>query len=93
MYFHLLFYVYARVDPWKQISVPVITHSCFTTWFCTRSTDGNVPLGTVDGEDEEFDEEEILGGDDMDAVDLGKLTPQEEAAALGVNISVRDVSR
>ncbi|XP_037799347.1 SAP domain-containing ribonucleoprotein-like isoform X3 [Penaeus monodon] len=54
--------------------------------------DGNVPLGTVDGEDEEFDEEEILGGDDMDAVDIGKLTPQEEAAALGVNISVRDVS-
>ncbi|XP_047484261.1 SAP domain-containing ribonucleoprotein-like isoform X1 [Penaeus chinensis] len=53
--------------------------------------DGNVPLGTVDGEDEEFDEEEILGGDDdMDAVDIGKLTPQEEAAALGVNISVRD---
>lgn len=29
----------------------------------------------------------------MDAVDIGKLTPQEEAAALGVNISVRDVSR
>ncbi|XP_069969502.1 SAP domain-containing ribonucleoprotein isoform X7 [Penaeus vannamei] len=54
--------------------------------------DGNVPLGTVDGEDEEFDEEEILGGDDMDTVDIGKLTPQEEAAALGVNISVRDVS-
>ncbi|XP_069969498.1 SAP domain-containing ribonucleoprotein isoform X3 [Penaeus vannamei] len=52
--------------------------------------DGNVPLGTVDGEDEEFDEEEILGGDDMDTVDIGKLTPQEEAAALGVNISVRD---
>lgn len=70
---------------------PFLLYTC--NLVCTRSTDGNVPLGTVDGEDEEFDEEEILGGDDMDAVDLGKLTPQEEAAALGVNISVRDVSR
>ncbi|XP_076069080.1 uncharacterized protein LOC143041156 isoform X3 [Oratosquilla oratoria] len=36
----------------------------------------------AEGEEEDFDEEEILAGEvDMDA-DLGKLTPQEEEAAL-----------
>nr|XP_045620644.1 SAP domain-containing ribonucleoprotein-like isoform X2 [Procambarus clarkii] len=51
---------------------------------------GNVELGQVEGDDEDFDEEEILGGEDMDAAELGKLTPQEEEAALGGNIRVRD---
>ncbi|XP_071542580.1 SAP domain-containing ribonucleoprotein isoform X1 [Panulirus ornatus] len=55
-------------------------------------SDGNVPLGTVEGDDEDFDEEEILGGDDMDAAELGKLTPQEEEAALVGTIRVRDES-
>ncbi|KAG7155452.1 SAP domain-containing ribonucleoprotein-like [Homarus americanus] len=43
----------------------------------------NVPISNVEGDDEDFDEEEILGGDDMDSTELVKLTPQEEEAALG----------
>ncbi|KAB7493829.1 Uncharacterized protein Anas_11594 [Armadillidium nasatum] len=43
--------------------------------------------GAVD--DEEFDEEEILGGDD---VDIGKITQEEEAAALAGNLKVKDDS-
>ncbi|XP_053655896.2 SAP domain-containing ribonucleoprotein [Cherax quadricarinatus] len=50
----------------------------------------SVPVGNAEGDDEDFDEEEILGGEDMDAAELGKLTPQEEEAALGGNIRVRD---
>ncbi|KAL7641035.1 UNVERIFIED_CONTAM: hypothetical protein RMT77_008172 [Armadillidium vulgare] len=43
--------------------------------------------GAVD--DEEFDEEEILGGDDLD---IGKITQEEEAAALAGNLKVKDDS-
>ncbi|XP_042205745.1 SAP domain-containing ribonucleoprotein-like isoform X1 [Homarus americanus] len=50
----------------------------------------NVPISNVEGDDEDFDEEEILGGDDMDSTELVKLTPQEEEAALGGAIRVRD---
>lgn len=52
---------------------------------------GDVALEAVEGEEDDFDEEEILGAEDMDSADLGKLTPQEEEAALTGNIKVKDV--
>lgn len=51
--------------------------------------DENPTLDSSGGvDDEEFDEEEILGGEDVDI----KITQEEEAAALAGNIRVKTVS-
>lgn len=52
------------------------------------AAEGHAPLASVEGDDEEFDEEEILGTD-MDASDISKITPQEEEAALRGNVKVK----
>lgn len=56
------------------------------------AAEGHAPLGSVEGDEEEFDEEEILGGGDMDPNEI-KISPQEEEAALaGGNIKVKKTS-
>lgn len=52
-------------------------------------------LGEGEGAEEDFDEEEILGGEEEEEIlgeeGMEELTPQEEEAALG-GIRVKDVS-
>ncbi|XP_068223459.1 SAP domain-containing ribonucleoprotein isoform X2 [Palaemon carinicauda] len=53
------------------------------------AAEGHAPLASVEGDEEEFDEEEILGGGDMDSSEI-KISPQEEEAALsGANLKVK----
>lgn len=52
-------------------------------------------LGEAEGAEEDFDEEEILGGEEEEEIlgeeGMEELTPQEEEAAL-VGLRVKDVS-